>query len=331
MSDSVMMKKERVEWIDLAKGLCMMLVVFGHTAGILEPLGAEWMAESMSYFRMPLYFMLSGLFFKTYDSFSMFLCKKFDHLLFPYLFFFAVQLTCKEIPLQAIWFLFSLFCSNILFYTIYSLCMKMRREILIYPIVMAIGVMGYYCHMDKALEGVSTILQNHTMYFECAMTCLPFFVAGYAVRKHTPMLSQQVKMTVGRMAFVVVAAVIVSLAGWYEGWGDTCHFMNEYYIPVVPMYITGIVGSMMVLQMASVVGRIPGISYIGRYSIVVLVTHLPLIKYIGMMMPEDVVWRIALFAVVLVAEIPVIYVCIRYFPVLFAQKELTQQLKKWQR
>ncbi len=54
-------KKTRIEFIDLAKGVCILLVVIVHVIPELDtPL------EFLACLRMPLYFCLSGLFFKDY-------------------------------------------------------------------------------------------------------------------------------------------------------------------------------------------------------------------------------------------------------------------------
>ncbi len=59
---------DRIEWIDLAKGICIILVVMLHARVDI--------GFSLSHFRMPLYFVLSGLFFKTYGNFKGFIIKK---------------------------------------------------------------------------------------------------------------------------------------------------------------------------------------------------------------------------------------------------------------
>jgi len=54
-------KKKRIEWIDIAKGICIFLVVWGHSGD--NPFGMV-----MSWFRIPLFFFLSGILFKPIDK-----------------------------------------------------------------------------------------------------------------------------------------------------------------------------------------------------------------------------------------------------------------------
>ena len=75
---------KRIEYIDLAKGICIMLVVLLHVFGDMS----GTVIKIMNLFRMPLYFVLSGLFFKQYEGFYSFLKKKTNKLLIPFLFTF---------------------------------------------------------------------------------------------------------------------------------------------------------------------------------------------------------------------------------------------------
>lgn len=55
------MATQRIDFIDLAKGVCIFLVVIGHCGVPIDIPGFEIV-------RMPLYFILSGLFFKEYGG-----------------------------------------------------------------------------------------------------------------------------------------------------------------------------------------------------------------------------------------------------------------------
>ena len=63
------MSQKRIEFIDLAKGVCIILVVIGHCGAPINIPGFEIV-------RMPLYFILSGLFFKDYGGGYNFFIRK---------------------------------------------------------------------------------------------------------------------------------------------------------------------------------------------------------------------------------------------------------------
>lgn len=73
--------EQRIEFIDLAKGFCILLVILAHVFG--DTSGT--FIEMMDVFRMPLYFILSGLFFKTYGGIFPFFKKKTNKLLIPFI------------------------------------------------------------------------------------------------------------------------------------------------------------------------------------------------------------------------------------------------------
>lgn len=81
-----MVKKDRIEWIDTAKGICIIFVILYH---ICRAYGGDYVgSDVIQAFRMPLYFILSGLFFKTYEGFGGFMKRKCNKLQIPYIFFY---------------------------------------------------------------------------------------------------------------------------------------------------------------------------------------------------------------------------------------------------
>ena len=74
--------KKRIEYIDLAKGVCILLVVFAHIHPDLTRYSWGVFFDS---FRMPLYFFLSGIFFKRYSGIQEFAIKKVNNLSFSFM------------------------------------------------------------------------------------------------------------------------------------------------------------------------------------------------------------------------------------------------------
>lgn len=67
----------RLEWIDVARGIGIISVMFGH-------LGVDIIDRIVFTFHMPLFFLISGYFLKTDESIWIFLKKKAKRLLIPY-------------------------------------------------------------------------------------------------------------------------------------------------------------------------------------------------------------------------------------------------------
>lgn len=73
-------KKKRIEYIDYLRGLTIVWVVWYHAK---HP-------EFVDYsFRIPLFYFISGIFFKLYDI-SIFLKKKFNQIVVPFIFFYLI-------------------------------------------------------------------------------------------------------------------------------------------------------------------------------------------------------------------------------------------------
>ena len=81
--------KQRIEWIDAAKGIGILMVMFGH----------NWLDWRYCYyfyaFHMPLFFILAGVTFSDSRSPLAFICHKAKCLLVPYLFFVVCNLAFR--------------------------------------------------------------------------------------------------------------------------------------------------------------------------------------------------------------------------------------------
>ena len=77
-----MSAKERVHYIDIAKGIAMILVILGHTKKLVSANVVWWLYT----FHMPLFFILSGMVFNPdkYKNFKEMFKAKFKSLIIPY-------------------------------------------------------------------------------------------------------------------------------------------------------------------------------------------------------------------------------------------------------
>lgn len=72
------MEKERVEYIDVARGIGIMLVIIGHIVwgGNYEMRGSETISNFIYSFHMPLFFVINGLCIKETKQFNFATIKK---------------------------------------------------------------------------------------------------------------------------------------------------------------------------------------------------------------------------------------------------------------
>ena len=74
--------KDRLKHVDIAKGIAIILVVFIHNRFVMH--GRGKLFNILSSFLLPLFFFLSGIFFKPNEPFKRILIKRADSLLKPY-------------------------------------------------------------------------------------------------------------------------------------------------------------------------------------------------------------------------------------------------------
>ena len=144
-----MMAHQRIAYIDFMKCLCIMLIVMYHIDHEFFNYLAPNLNNALQAFRLPMYYFISGIFFKLYEGFADFTRRKVNNILVPFVFFvvLAFAVRCLEAlvriaigadpidvsPLQLVepfylrnwemtgplWFLLSLFWVNIIFYAFY--------------------------------------------------------------------------------------------------------------------------------------------------------------------------------------------------------------------
>lgn len=138
---------QRIDFIDKIKGVCIILVIYSHILGDLF--------EGLRFifcFHMPIFFCLSGLFFKPYTCYKEFLRKKVNALLVPFVFFYIISYSLfffKKMMFGSIqnfsvldffsgeqmfnislWFLLSLFIMSNIMYVIYCFKLSIVRFLL---------------------------------------------------------------------------------------------------------------------------------------------------------------------------------------------------------
>lgn len=331
---------QRIEFVDLAKGICISLVVLLHVFGELS----GDIIQIMNLFRMPLYFVLSGLFFKTYDGFFSFVKKKTNKLLIPFFLTFIFIVLPTSLFLNkfegktttfyslffgengrfnlgvdgAIWFLLCLFAVNIYFYLIFLL--TKRNVVGITILSIACGLLGYI---------FSRCCYSLPMWMDSALTAMPFFLFGYLLRCFSRVLygSFSKRDMMSAIASLVVLVSVFLGNKWLEK-GVVAFGENIFDIPFLSLCVGGISGTYFVLMIAKYFEHLPIVSYIGRYSIVVLLTHLLFLFSIRNILyqlrvpQQGIVLNMSVFILIMLLSVPTIHYCTKYLPYWFAQKDL---------
>lgn len=339
--------KKRIQYIDLAKGICITLVVLYHVFYNLHYMPP--VIKTLSLFRMPLYFFLSGLFFKEYEGFFGFFLRKVNKLLIPFFFFYVVTsfampnimllfghtvihkeslgisglwafIAKEEFSNSPIWFLWALFLVNIYFYAILVPIKKLTsNKTSIALSITAIGLL---------IGGIGTAYLavppriNIPGFVDSAMSALPFFVMGYLFNRFTEILVPN------RLdKYLPIIVMLCFTLTFYVG-GNCSYKKNIYHITPLLQYVCGMTGTLGVIFLAKILRNIPLLTYWGRYSIMILVTHALLLQVyipIGRKLFSGLP-QIAMVIVILIATmfsyLLLIPLMKKYIPYFTAQKDL---------
>lgn len=319
------MSAKRIEYIDLAKGICIILVVMYHC------ISYEWM-EILSYLRMPFYFFISGLFFKDYGGLVKLTVKKTNKLLIPFVFFYSIawgihcvlefikpgfwtyeghfirdlfSISYINVPM---WFLLCLFWCNISFYFVH----KFTREKTRLFAIIVLAILGYM------LMKINLFCPT---YFFQSFSALPFFYLGNEMR-HSKIISSETTWKQMVMAFGLIILVFLFHLKSYD---KISYIYNSYVGNVFFYYIKSFMMIVAVMLICKKIKKTPFVSFCGRYSIVIMGVHAIFIQigchipnWIGHNLYDDWIQ----FAFVLSASIISIPLFVKLFPYFTAQKDI---------
>lgn len=332
-----MTPKQRIDYIDLAKGLCILLVISNHIDLGEFLYKNEHVSSFFFSFRMPLYYMLSGLFLSIKDNnYFDFVQKKINRLIVPFVFFVTITniysfikhtITHSDFiyssPLlflfrensyglmnNPLWFLFSLFTTYMLYAALHYLFHG--KKTYIYAGTVLCGCIGYF---------LGKMHINIPFYLDTSLTCLPFVTMGSIIRNETNLLYGKMSKS-----FCIGSAAILFLITFFLC-GDTGSIftLNSYDCNILSLFVTGILGSTSILLICKAINKLLIISYMGRYSIIVLGVHDIFRIEFGALIREYItnviIYEFILMFIVVVLSLLSIYILKRFFPCFVAQKD----------
>ena len=329
-------QSRRIDFVDLTKGVCIILVVIAHVGGAFEQLDTNSM---LSCFRMPLYFFISGVFFKSYEGLFGFILRKINKLIIPFLFFYLSAFLMKyivwkiapgvfQLPVSwnellvvfhghdlikfnpPIWFLLALFNCNILFYLIHFL--REKHLPIMFAVTLLIGCTGFY---------LGKLQIELPLYIDVSMTALPFYVAGFWIRRYNFFLYPSHRFDKLIPVFVLLALVVMYFTATTLGMRT-----NNYTGNIFQVYIAAFAGIFMIMLLCKKVKEIKVISYLGRYSIITLSIHGPILHFLGPLVSRYIhnSWAQASALLLITLSICLLLtpVFLKVIPQMVAQKDL---------
>ncbi len=199
--------KQRVEYLDIAKGLSIVLVVLFHSK--LKLVIPE-IIRPMALFRVPLFFFLSGVFFSYTLKPKSFILKKSEALLKPYFsilialslfifysedgfllndlmgIFYGNGDTIRWVPM---WFLTHLFALYIFSYILFYFCRfgdwnyKLKYALLCIFISVGLSFVDFFWYKSINLFGHHAELPGLPFSFDIILISSTYFIFGYLLKE----------------------------------------------------------------------------------------------------------------------------------------------------
>ena len=186
---------KRIEWIDTAKGLGLLLVFIGH---LHPPYISTWIYT----FHMPLFFFLSGLVF-THHPLRTFVSKKFTRLIIPYFclggviyLFYACVYVIEQRPASDYWQMLIDLISQKAFWTIWFLAALALGDIILWiELYLTRGRLLATLLISITIMSIAFIYYRaggSTIYWCADVACVAqfFIMLGYLFKKNFERLEQ---------------------------------------------------------------------------------------------------------------------------------------------
>jgi polysaccharide biosynthesis protein PslL len=289
------MANVRNEWLDIAKGIAIILVVIGHSAA--------FDVTPIYWFHMPAFFIISGYLFKSQDSIQSikeWVRKRARQLFIPYLFFLILITTLRysilffqtEITLDwliddlisvavggrffpsdfyvVMWFIPCMFLTQLLFVLIHF---HFKSNMMRFVIILL-----FYClsHLETWFAADHTIFVPWNI--DVALLALSYYAFGYLLKRIFIFSKKNIHFRKLLMFSVIGGAVFIftlrsQIAYIFDMRSVTYHHL--FLDLIIPITLTLLLFSLCIL--ITKFGQLSNIlSYIGKSSLIIMYTHVPI-------------------------------------------------------
>ena len=293
----------RVDWVDYAKGFCIIFVVMMHsTLGVELAAGQTgWLHPLVEFarpFRMPDFFMISGLFLaQVIDrDWRTYLDRKVVHFFYFYLLWMTIQFVFKapgmaaeqgmaEVvrlyllslidPFGTLWFIYLL--------PIFFVTVKLARRV---PVALVWGIAA-------VLE--MTHIETGWMVIDEFAARFVYFYTGYVLAKHIFTIARGVQDNPRKGVAILLLWAIANGAMVWNGYSQ---------LPVISLAL-GLIGAAAVIRLSALMSLYDAfkpLRYCGRNSIVIyLAFFLPMVATRTLLLKTGVIADVGTMSVVITA------------------------------
>jgi polysaccharide biosynthesis protein PslL len=295
---------KRIEYIDIARGIGILLVVMGHNDfAVVSP----FLYKLIYSFHMPLFFFLSGYFLNTTIGFWAFVKKRFNSLLKPFFFtifmiYFmsisfgnigfdtAIRRIAKSfygaghyLDWVQLWFLPHLFAVSLYAYVFYKVMGRVNNRwirwlILLFTLVLARFYLTSFYPFQVSFAGRSLELFGLPFSLDLILLSGFFFILGSEMRPFdTEGIFSNIFVLIGTGAALIVMVLFLPAR---------IDFNTRLFESFIINTIEAVLGILFILAVSRQIdlrmARLGSLfKYFGQISLVILILHVPIQDYWG--------------------------------------------------
>lgn len=315
----------RKSYIDVMKGLGIILVLFGH----------RWPRESILIyiysFHMPMFFLISGYLFKTskYNDYKSLIVSKSKFLLIPYCIFAICSLILKPENITAsiehlfvlkgitvwnspLWFLMCLFVVEIIHFTILKIS-KNRQSVIVISLLIC-GVIGYL------LSKIGYLLP---FKFDTAFVAVLFYGIGN--------LLKSVEFSTNKLinSLVLTATTVMTFALSNNILSLRISMNMNIYGNYIYFILIALMGTVSLYTLSILINKSVVLEYLGRNSLIILSVHFVIFAVIdkmisatGIPFPQmGTISAVIITFITLLICVPIIYIVNKYLPFILGKSK----------
>lgn len=262
---------KRIEYIDILRGIAMILVLIGHNDTILT--------NYIYSFHIPLFFFISGLTYKgNSDSLKEVIKKRLRNIVIPYfklslfLYFLWILLMnfqgifyCQGVDNMAwglqLWFLPCLFITSIIFYFI----SKIKKKVFVLISIIVVSSVGFL------LNDILKI--NFLWSFDVALVGVLFYGTGFLLKNKLNIYKPQIVDYICMLISLVLLIIFNQLNGRVD-------MYSSQYNNILLFISNSFLGIYIIIVVSKLIKQKRIIRFVGSNTIIILAFHIRVLDFI---------------------------------------------------
>ncbi|WP_446731258.1 acyltransferase family protein [Pseudomonas sp. ICBG1301] len=285
--------KQRWIQMDIAKGIGILVIVYGHSWFVANSL--DLLYPILASFVLPLFFFLSGVFFKPEQPFVEMAVRKADGLLKPFFFTMLTYVLVRDllrgqpllpdvggvlyasvdtIPWQALWFLPHFWVAILFSWLMLRLIQHLKLPLLascllmVAQLLLGIWVLPWFWQVPVTIGGQTWTMPGLPFSLEVTLISSTYFIYGYLLR-------DWLRRHEGSLLTLVISIALFAAVFVYSR--DTMDLAQRRYDHWLWTSLLAVIGVYMCWALARVLMVSPLLTrmmtYIGQSTLIVLIFH----------------------------------------------------------